>query len=230
MAKRVPKTGKLAVLTDVKLADLGLTTQEVRFIAYLCTYGIDMVGQAWTEAGFKSGSDTHAAAMGRRLLAKENVQEAINRYNTLVVEPYKNQMKFQLIEYLRGRSFFNVRDFFYDDGSVKPLNELSREALMAVDGVSVRYYGKDATRRVVEYSIANRESAQKMLMGWLDTGKTPKETLPDDASGKVKGLIEKGRRMSLEAKKAAMDGVAPGGTKVTVERMTVEERDGEDKS
>lgn len=98
-----------------------------------------------SEAARKAGySPKTARITANKMLTKGYIKDAIQEK----LEEYNNNLDISneriLKEYARC-AFYNIADFFNDDGSMKPLSELSEDASAALAGLDV-HIGEDASK------------------------------------------------------------------------------------
>lgn len=147
----------------IKVDDLGLSIQELRFVREVCTRGFDYA-KAHEIAGFVGENYYDHRIEGRKLAAKENIAEAIKRFIDVAIGPYIETLQYEVVEKLRNMATWDVLDFFNDDGSVKQLSDIPEDKRVAIEGVNIRFYGKDAQRKVVEFKLTDRKNIMSMLL------------------------------------------------------------------
>ena len=75
----------------------------------------------------------------------------------------------RLLETYVQRAFYDVSDFHDADGTCLPLHLIPEEKRCAIDKIETRYYGKDGDVRSVNYILANRDAALKVLSDYMDS-------------------------------------------------------------
>lgn len=195
------------------VGDLELSIAELKFISELCTRGFDY-GAAHEKAGYVCENKVDHKIEGRKLAAKPNVAEAIQRFLDVAIGPYIETLQYEALEALRGMATWKPEDFFNPDGSPKSLNEIPEDKLYAIDGIEDRYYGKDANRKVKVFKLTDRKQAWKMLLDLKKTELSKKKTSDPDKEDKLKKIF---------------DGILTGKTKMKVsERMRSVEMEGKE--
>jgi phage terminase small subunit len=191
----------------VNIDDLGLTPRETKFVCEYITNGYKAeeaaktVGLLAKDAG-SVASRLHCA----RLLQEDRIKAAIQRTKTSFVEPYKDVHYARIQEQLEIRAFYDVSDYFYPDGTVRPLDEIPIRKRCAIDEIKERWsMGKNgANERTVEYVMADRDKARTELRSLHETKEEEKKTdstqIRDSildffkqgmvAGAKIKGMID----------------------------------------
>jgi len=140
--------------------DLNLLPKHRIFTMEYCTNGFDKK-KALSASGYKAGNTAAST-----ILNNSNVQDAIKRYVDLVLGEGKIKLKKEIYDIWYKRAFYDPLMFYDVDGEPKitSLKDIPQEYRCVVDGVNKRYYGKDASRHVIELKLADREKA----LAWLD--------------------------------------------------------------
>lgn len=207
-------TGEALTLPQVKsllvadISDLPLNNKKKIFVAVYCHNGFDK-HKAYLAAGYAGKRKAVLEAAANRMLAEDAVQEAIRRITAELVKPYLPLMEYNTFKVQYIRAFYKVTDFFNNDGTIRPLNEIEEDKLFALDGINTRYYGKDCNKEVIEYKLADRSDALREIQSLITKykGNGVENSTPEDLQklrdmifsrnydqlpGKVIG-IEKGR-------------------------------------
>lgn len=169
----------------IKLDDLELTIKETQFIGEYCTSGVLDPVASLKKARLIPPEMPKAAAHLRSLeiMNRPNIKTAIQRIYASTIAPYQDEIQFRMLKFLQIRAFYQVSDFFNEDGSCKELGEISVENQWAIDGIEEDFKGKDADRRLVRYKLADREEARKQLQNLLKTTSGSTSDRPDAESG-----------------------------------------------
>ena len=156
----------------INLDDLELSHRELRFIKIFCTTGDPVKATKECDYVESSASDIEANIKSVEIRNDPNIQEGIRRYKEFELGPYREYFQLKLLRFLDARAFFNIRDFFMDNGAAKSLEDIPEHLLMAIDGITEDFKGKEADVRTVKLQLPNRMESIKMLKELL------KETAP----------------------------------------------------
>lgn len=179
--------------------DLDLNLREYKFVAAYCSNNFKG-GPAAAAAGYKGSKDT-LRSLSWALQKRPNVMEAIKRFMDSVINPYKARLEYEVLDMYYKRAFFDICTFYDDAGYIKPLDEIDAEWRCCIDGVEEKYFGKDATRRVCTYTLANRDAALRMLWQMVtgfDGDKEGSGLLPAEARTKLQNIFQQGLSSSGE--------------------------------
>jgi len=177
----------------------GLSLRELRFIGELCVSGLNHPGDAYIKSGFVVDSKREATAKAKELMADSKVRRVIEKFINKVLDPYRERIIFQLIQIMEKRALWNIKDFFNEDGSVKPLDQIPEDSLYAIDGIKEDWKGRDANRRVVSYTLADRKEAFEMVLKYLEKGETDTARLSDEAKTKLNRILEVAKASAASA-------------------------------
>lgn len=133
-----------------------------------------MVDLNATQAAIRSGySEKTAPEQGSRLLTNVNVQAYVQEKQAIVAEENNITIKRVLEEYAKI-AFSDIRQFYNQDGALKPIHELSDEAAGSLAGVD-----------------AYEERSEGEVIGTVKKIKTYDKTKALDSLGRHLGLFEK---------------------------------------
>ena len=172
----------------IKVDDLSLTMAELRFVREVCTRGFDY-GKAHEVAGYVASSPTEHMLEGRKIASKPEVAEAINRFIDIAIGPYVKTLQYEALGVLRGMATWKPQDFYNDDGSVKPLDEIPEEKLYAIEGMVDKFYGKDAQRKVRELKLSDRRQAWNMLLSLKKEYFSDDKKVAPDKDNKLRKIL-----------------------------------------
>lgn len=153
-------------LLVVNLDDLQLNNKQKIFVAVYCNNGFNE-RNAYLSAGYAGRRLEVVRAAAQKLVATEKIQEAIKRMIGELVKPYLAPMKMKTFELQFYRAFWKIDDFFYPDGAIKPLSEISEKAKYALDGIETKLYGQKGTK-IITYTLADRSEALRQIQALLD--------------------------------------------------------------
>ena len=223
---------KMVKKLPVVIEDLGLTPKELDFLLEYTSNGFD-IDKAYKVSRLKkaSQSDAEARLEAMALLNKRGMKLGVQRMVSSVIEPVRDRIEAQLLHSDLVRSNYDIADYFNDDGTIKPLSDLTYDQRRVIDEVDTQYYGKDADRKVIRYKLANREAAKKNLrtaFKMADGDGKAGETVPDSARTRVAEIfkagqmgIQKGIQMERSKLKSAI-------TEVQIEIVEAEDDSGDD--
>jgi hypothetical protein len=129
--------------------------------------------KAYLEAGFTASNDNSLKANCTAALNKSNIKEAILAYQKYALQNLKIEATSQNVDALRLRATYSVSDFYETDGTPKPLDKISPEMLVVIDDIDVDWkLSNKAEKKIIKYTLANREKAMKSLQEILGIMKT----------------------------------------------------------
>jgi hypothetical protein len=186
--KMTLKAAKEMLLVDMK--DLKLKPREIRFVAAFCLSWDST--KAYQIAGYKWKNENVAKAAGCRLLTRVNISEAIQRYVSKAIEPYKDRLNLMLMEVWFRRAFYDVDMFYNKDGKIKDLDEIPKEWRICIDRVNLHHYGKNGISEVT-WSLCSRTEALKEIRAVLEiaVGKTEADKLTGDDKDKIRDIFNR---------------------------------------
>jgi tetratricopeptide (TPR) repeat protein len=103
-----------------------------------------------------------------RYLNQKNVKKAISEYTIYLLGNEKEKLEKRLYDIYYKRAYYDISIFCNDDGSFKPLSEIPKDWHCCIDNLSTQYYGKDATRKVVNYKLCDRDKALDKLDKYIE--------------------------------------------------------------
>jgi hypothetical protein len=197
MSAREIEKQKLLEEFPVTLEDLELSLPELRFVGEYCANGYNAPKAYKNSHGEKDQSI--ARIKGLTLAGKPKVLTAIRRFTCSVLDPYKEVMEHQLLDFQKTRAFFDITDYYNEDGSAKPLSEIPEDARKAIDGVKEQFFGKDANTRVVTYELGSRKPAMDYLVTLIKMSKEKDDTVPRDLAAKMDAIFKAGATVGASA-------------------------------
>ncbi len=142
--------------------DLKLNPRQLKFVAAYCTNGFDS-----TLAAQASGYITHEkeskTSWALKTLKHPAVLEAIKRFISMAIGPYKERLEYQVLDVYYRRAVYDIATFYDDTGSLIPLSEIPPAWRICIDGTEKRYFGKDGNRVQLSYKLADRDTALQTL-------------------------------------------------------------------
>lgn len=165
MAKRLP----------IDVSDLELTSKELKFLGEYVTQGYNDVAAYKKFYNTKGMANSDIKMEALALVNDRRIKLGVQRFVNLTLDPYRDMLEHQVLNILQRRAFYDPSDFYNDDGSVKPLDQIEHDLRKCIDDVKEDWKGKDADRRQVTYTLAKRMEALKMLQALLKEGQAVKE-------------------------------------------------------
>lgn len=165
--------GDAMLFTDVpEIADIPLTPLEFKYVtAYLSPEcNMDMhkaYRMVLTDEAFKSMHRTTFYTQARQMAGREMVRKAISRLMTKHFMSRKEEMLPTLLDDLMLASSYDPAEVIDDDGdfvggSLRSVPVELRKAL--IEGVSVKYWGKNNDVRTREVKLTNKAKARSQLI------------------------------------------------------------------
>jgi hypothetical protein len=204
----MPRVTKL----PIDVSDLSLQPNELKFVGTYCTESNMDEVIAYKKAfphRVKGLSYSEVRLASLELLNKREIKLAIKRFTDSVLGPWQDKLSHQLLSVLRTRAFFDVSDFFHEDGSPKRLSEIPEELRVVIDGVSQDAKGKNADVFVTMFKLGDRVTAMKMLQELLKKKEEIDENaqeMPSEARQRIRDVfagLEKGLSIANRIKKSA---------------------------
>lgn len=120
------------------------------------------------EEVYTASSPNSLKANCTALMNKSKVKEGILAYQRYALQNLKIEATNQNVDALRLRATYSVSDFYKEDGTPKPLNEISPEKLICIDDIDIDWkLSNKSEKRIVKYKLANREKAMDTLQKML---------------------------------------------------------------
>jgi hypothetical protein len=183
--------------------------------------------EAYVHATTSQITEERARFSAHQLLRKPTIKTVIDRFARAELDAISERIELEMVQFWHSRAFWKATDIFHNDGEVKELDEVAPQALAAIDGIKVDYRGKDADRKIIHYSMANRGEAMKILADWKSKRKTGKSDTPAEAVASVKGAIERARE-GMKREGVMMRTILERKKETVTERMSVEDGDSDD--
>lgn len=199
MIKKIKTKKEISEILPIEFRDIEprLKLKELKFIAAYCCNGFNG-GAAAIEAGYSKNKNS-AYNIASKLLNNDNVLEALRRYAIVIMAPYKEKIKMEVLLTRYNRAFYNISDFYNDEGKLKSLDDIPGELKCVIDGVDEKRYGKDGTEFVILYKLADREKNLSALWEWV--GMADEQITPNNMKKSIVDL----RKFFDENKKEVSD-------------------------
>lgn len=136
--------------------DLKLVPRQIKFVIYYVEEDWD-ASSAHIKAGYTAKSKGVRQAAICQLLARPDIKEAISKYTNARLESVKGTLDQKLVHTLYWRSFYDIKDFYNIDGRAKSLDAIPEHLRICIDGIEVKYYGKDSKIKEVYFRLADKD-------------------------------------------------------------------------
>lgn len=177
----------------------GASLIQARFAACYVSNGLDPV-QAYKDAYAKPQTRTKTAeAQGYALLRTPEVRTLVQRFTNSWIEGKKETLEPKILKSLMARAFWDPAELFDVNGepNFESWDAVPEETRMAIDGIELQYYGKDANQSAVRYKMASRQQAIAMLAQYIGI---TKGNMPQDMDSKTQPIaMTPGALASLQA-------------------------------
>lgn len=154
-----------------------------------------------TQAAIRAGySEKTARSIGQENLTKPDIQAEVQRMMRKRVEMVDRSAA-DVVKALEKIAFFDIKELYNEDGSLKPINELPDHIAVAICGVEFETSVNEDGEVVTEpkrYKLADKKGALELLGRHLGLFQGRKEQSPDTTrlpvSDKVMAMIEKTKK------------------------------------
>lgn len=154
-----------------------LTIRQRKY-AYFCVMNDFDKREAIKRAGYnvKTGKNREQRflIMACQNENKRNIQEAIARVCNHAIKS-KIIIEKKLFDLLWRRANYDIRTFQNSDGTFKELDEIPESWRCVIDGTEIKFYGKDAQRKVIISKLADRDKAIDKLDKYIQMTKEKAE-------------------------------------------------------
>lgn len=155
------------VLPDYR--STGANLLQARFAACYISNGLN-IAQAYRDAlGNQSLKSSTASSNGSALLRAPEVRDLLAQYTNNFIQGEKDKLEPKILKTLVARAFWDPKDYFSPEG--QPLfsdwSEVPEAARMAIESITLSYFGKNADRSAVEMKMANRHQSLAMLAQYV---------------------------------------------------------------
>lgn len=197
------KSKKHQVRLPFDAEDLGLTPQELKFLALYCNNGFDAIEAykvCWpVQARAMSSAELRVEAL--TVANQRHIKIGVQRFIASVVDPQRDIFEAELLTVLKTRAMYDPMDYINEEGEAKDLNEIERTKRYAIDDYDVSFYGRSAEKKVKRVKLANRPQAIKQLQELLDRGKEEEIQVVDtDMKNKLSQIFH-GHRNGIKTAK-----------------------------
>ena len=174
----------------IKWKELKLKPKEIKFLAEYIQNGFNGTNAYLKTIAKKNTSYTSAGSEASQLLKRPNIKKAMNEWMESFLETVKTQLEAQIIRQLMARAFYDVSDYYNNNGTLKQLTELTKDQRMAIDSMDRKYHGKNDIE-VLSYKLADKDKARQELENYIDLIKQSVDiNIKSDLDKKTSELID----------------------------------------
>jgi hypothetical protein len=143
--------------------DMGATLPEVYFAVEYLTNGFDAV-QAFSTV-FPAGTRRKATWGGAAYLRRPTVQALLSAYTEAWLRGRIAYLEKEIMDTTVARAFYDPSMFLNPDGSpaFDRWEDIPAVYRRCIEGIDVKFWGKDANRQSITYTLANRSDSLKQL-------------------------------------------------------------------
>lgn len=188
-----------------------LTDEEVAFCCEMVGNGLDKVRAYRTVFDLEETGKLDRTTYNRiaRIMQRDDVRQLLRLGVQRRMGEVMDNLDARLLETYVQRAFYDVSDFHDADGTCLPLHLIPEEKRCAIDKIETRYYGKDGDVRSVNYILANRDQALKVLSEYMDNLRPKSASALDitptsSDNGETDGLADEMAAMSDEELRAEL--------------------------
>ena len=192
---------------------LDLTPTLLKFIGHYCSNNfmeVEAYRKTWP-AKAKQMTSQEIRLDSLHILNNRSVKIAVERFVNSVLDPYRDKLEHQVLNVLRSQAFYDIADYFYPDGSVKPLDKIDPDKRNAIESVMRDLKGARGEAELVNYKLADKRSAIKMLTDLLKKdgeGKDAFSAVSEDNRKRVSDIMA-GALAGIEAERNSTKPVEP---------------------
>ena len=193
--------------------DAGATLPEVYFAVEYLTNGFD-ASRAYSTV-FPAGTRRKATWGGAAWLRRPTVQHLLSSYTSAWLRGRIAYLEKEIMDTTVARAFYDPSMFLKPDGSpaFDRWDDIPEVFRRCIEGIDVKFWGKDATRQSITYTLANRGDALKQLtqiLSLIKEGMAGKEkesdTMTPDTEMLLSTIFSQGRQVDrrLPSQRAAV--------------------------
>lgn len=176
----------------VDLADLNLSSKEIRFVVAYCTNNF-VATKAYRMLGVKDVNPNIAKQSAMQMLVQPGVATAISRYVETMMRPFKGKLEFQVLDIWYRRATYSIEMFVDENNNLIPIKNIPQEWRCCIDGIEKKSSGAIDPLSWHEYVLPNRDKALDALVRVIQTLRTPVLSdiadLPAPSRDKLEGLF-----------------------------------------
>lgn len=142
-----------------------LTNKQRKFVFYYVMTDEDRYKSAEL-AGYK-GNNVHVTVS--QLLRQPKIQDAIKLVIENELKLQKLSIEYSIFKRLKMILDADILDYVDDQGFLKKrLSDIPKPLRQLIKKIEVKYYGKDAKKKVTSFEILGKEWAMEKLMKYID--------------------------------------------------------------
>jgi len=174
-----------------EIVDLGLSLKEVKFVGEYCNNRFNATEAVRLAKILPStASDIECRLEGMKLSNRGDIKKAVQRFVQSIVEPIRDSIEATLLQQTVERATYDVKDFYDDEGNMKPMSELTQLQRSCIDGIEKQSLGKDSIH--TKYVLANKDVASKQLRELLKKTEDGVETnTSEEARARVSNVFKR---------------------------------------
>lgn len=146
---------------------LGASIHEATFAAeyLLCNFNSSLAyARSTRETNLKC-----PGILGSDMLRRPIVQQLIHDYTTAWLRGKAFELEHKVMETLEALAFYDVSQFLNPDGTpaFSSWDDIPAPLRRCIEGIEIKFYGRDANREVVNISLAKRSEALKSIAAYI---------------------------------------------------------------
>lgn len=201
--------------------EAGATLPEVYFAIEYLSNGFD-AGKAYAEV-FPQDPHRKALLGGQSYLRRPTVQKILSEYTTAWLRGRVSYLEKEILDTTLARALYDPALFLNPDGSpaFTSWDEIPPAYRRCIEGIDVKFWGKDADRQSITFNLASRSEALAQLTKLLACIKQGMEGdatrgpgISQDTELLLSTMFSQGRRVDMrspaEIRRDNAAGVIPG--------------------
>lgn len=201
--------------------EAGASLPEVYFAVEYLSNGFD-AGKAYLEV-FPKESPRRAAICGQGYLRRPTVQKILAEYTTAWLRGRVSFLEKEILDTTMARALYDPAMFLNPDGTAafSSWDDIPECYRRCIEGIDVKFWGKDADRQSITFNLANRSEALVQLTKLLTCIKQGMEGdaargpgISQDTELLLSTMFSQGRRVDMrspaEIRRDNAAGVIPG--------------------
>lgn len=176
-----------------KWDEMKLNPDQIEFLANYITNGFNGGKALIATKGYKAKNMNVAYVDACLLLKKQNIKEALAYWKANFLNEIREKIEPTLAMLFWRRATYDITIFQKSDGAFKSLEEIPPEWRCVIDATEIKYYGKDAQKKVVVSKLADRDKAMDKLDRYIQM---TKESIDLNADVDIVISLEDGNKES----------------------------------
>ena len=151
----------------------GANALQLRFAISYLTNGFNGA-EAYRQAYPGTKLQHSAIEGGTKMLREAPVQALLDLYTTDWLASKRSELEQEIIKTLWAMAFYDPSKFFLPNGKLafESWDEIPVEMRRCVEGIEVKYYGKECERETITINMCKRMDALKSLSAYLSLMKS----------------------------------------------------------